>query len=181
MAYESTTVAVENSQAAIRKLLVGYGCEDFQFGESRRGEERIAAIGFRSGARAVRMRVTLKPPTPADVSKKLQRARSKTRENIMDEMFEQEARRIWRVLHWNLKTRMEAIAEGVETFEEAFLAHLLDERTGRTSRSWTTAASNWTGHYCNSNREPYERLRVLLPSQLRAPGVPTDCDRDFAR
>jgi hypothetical protein len=132
MAYETTTVSVENSQAAIRKLLVGYGCEDFQFGESRRDGDRIAAIGFRSRDRAVRMRVTLKPPKPMDVSKKVTRARSKTREDIIEELYEQEARRIWRVLHWNLKTRMEAIAEGVETFEEAFLAHLLDERTGRT-------------------------------------------------
>jgi hypothetical protein len=47
-------------------------------------------------------------------------------------MVEQEAKRIWRVLAWNLKARLEAVEEGVETFEEAFLAHLLDERTGET-------------------------------------------------
>lgn len=48
------------------------------------------------------------------------------------EAREQEARRIWRVLAWNLKARLEAVEEGVETFEEAFLAHLLDETTGET-------------------------------------------------
>src|SRR4051812_5308701 len=42
------------------------------------------------------------------------------------------AKRIWRVMHWNLKARLVAVDEGVETFEEAFLAHLLDERTGMT-------------------------------------------------
>jgi hypothetical protein len=47
-------------------------------------------------------------------------------------MDEQEAKRIWRVMAWNLKARLVAVDEGVETFEEAFLAHLLDERTGRT-------------------------------------------------
>lgn len=132
MAYESTTVSVESSQAAIRKLLVAYGCDDFQFGEGRQGDTRVAAVGFRAHGRAVRMRVPLKEPSSSEVSKKLTRARSKTRDAIVNEMVEQEARRIWRVLHWNLKTRMEAIAEHVETFEEAFLAHLLDEQTGET-------------------------------------------------
>lgn len=33
---------------------------------------------------------------------------------------------------WNLKARLVAVEEGVETFEEAFLAHLVDERSGRT-------------------------------------------------
>lgn len=132
MAYESTSVSVENSQGAIRKLLVAYGCENFQFGESRDGDQRQAAIGFTAHGRGVRIRVPLKEPDAVAVSKKLTRSRTKTKADIRDEMFEQEARRIWRVMHWNLKARMEAVAEGVETFEEAFLAHLLDERTGRT-------------------------------------------------
>ena len=33
---------------------------------------------------------------------------------------------------WNLKARMVAVEENVETFEQAFLAHLLDPRSGRT-------------------------------------------------
>ncbi len=132
MAYEATVVAVESSQAAIRKLLVSYGCQDFTFGEGMSGDVRVAAVGFRANGRAVRMRVPLKTPPHGDVSRKFQRARSKTREDIMAELYEQEARRIWRVLHWIIKTRMEAIAEHVETFEESFLAHLLDEDTGET-------------------------------------------------
>jgi hypothetical protein len=40
-------------------------------------------------------------------------------------MREQEARRIWRVMAWNLKARLISVEEGVETFAEAFLAHLV--------------------------------------------------------
>jgi hypothetical protein len=36
------------------------------------------------------------------------------------------------VLAWNLKARMVAVEEGVESFEEAFLAHLVDPASGRT-------------------------------------------------
>ena len=33
---------------------------------------------------------------------------------------------------WNLKARMVAVEEEVETFEQAFLPHLLNPQTGRT-------------------------------------------------
>ncbi len=132
MAYETTTVSVEKSQGAIRSLLVGHGASEFGFGETAQAGTRFAAVSFVVGARAVRMKVPHKPISPRDLSTKYGRSRSRTREDIAREMEEQEAKRIWRVLHWNLKARMEAVQEGVETFEEAFLAHLLDERTGET-------------------------------------------------
>lgn len=133
MAYETTTVSVEKSQGAIRSLLVAHGAREFQFGESSGADGvRLAAVGFVANGHAVRMRVPHKPINQRDLARRLTRARTKDRATIASEMEEQEAKRIWRVLHWNLKARMEAVQEGVETFEEAFLAHLLDERTGET-------------------------------------------------
>jgi predicted DNA-binding protein (UPF0278 family) len=67
-----------------------------------------------------------------EVGSKYRRARSRSRDEIRDQLYEQEERRIWRVLAWNLKARMVAVDEGLETFEEAFLPHLLDPRTNRT-------------------------------------------------
>lgn len=132
-AYSSTTVPVERSQGEIRKLLVGHGCQRLAFGEERDDMgQRWAAVTFQAGAHGVRMRVPLKLVDERTVSAKYQRARSKTRDEIRDGLYEQEERRIWRVLAWNLKARLVAVEEGVETFEEAFLAHLLDPRTGRT-------------------------------------------------
>ncbi len=125
MAYEATTVAVEKSQADIRRMLKSHGCESFEFGE--------AEIDGQTWARLVRIKVPHKTPDPHELRKKAQRARTQERRlAIVSEAEEQEAKRIWRVIAWNLKARMEAVQEGVETFEEAFLAHLLDERTGET-------------------------------------------------
>lgn len=133
MAYDTTTVAVERSQGDIRRLLTRHGAGSFEFGEATDPDgRRWAAIGFKLGDRAVRMRVPHKPIDRHAVARKLQRARSKTAADITGELEEQEAKRIWRVLAWNLKARLEAVEEDVETFEEAFLAHLLDERTGET-------------------------------------------------
>ncbi len=133
MAYEATTVAVEKSQADIRRMLKAHGCGSFEFGEAAINGQTWAAVGFRKGVRAVRIKVPHKTPDPHELRKKAQRAKSQERRiAIVSEAEEQEAKRIWRVIAWNLKARMEAVQEGVETFEEAFLAHLLDERTGET-------------------------------------------------
>jgi predicted DNA-binding protein (UPF0278 family) len=134
MAYETTTVAVERSQSELRKLLGKYGASRFAFGEERDATtgERHAAVTFVRDSYAVRMRVPLKQVDERVVGQRYSRARTKTRDAIRDELYEQEERRIWRVLAWNLKARMVAVEEGVETFEEAFLAHLVDPASGRT-------------------------------------------------
>lgn len=133
MAYETTTVPVERSQGELRRLLTGHGAERFGFGEDTDSAGvRWAVVQFTARGRAVRLRVPHKPIDERALRSKVMRARSRTRDELAHEMGEQEARRIWRVLAWNLKARLVAVEEGVETFEEAFLAHLLDERTGRT-------------------------------------------------
>ena len=35
-------------------------------------------------------------------------------------------------MHWNLKARLEAVEEDVETFEQAFLSHLVNPGTNLT-------------------------------------------------
>lgn len=133
MAYETTTVAVEKSQAEVRRLLTGHGAVRFGFGEDTDSAGvRWAVVQFAARGRSVRMRVPHKPIDRRAVNVKFQRARSKSHEDVERELVEQEARRIWRVIAWNLKARLVAVEEGVETFEEAFLAHLLNEQTGRT-------------------------------------------------
>lgn len=134
MAYETTSVPVEKSQGQIRKLLSEAGASHLAFGEERDPEtgRRWAAVSFEVRGQAVRMRVPLKEVSPREISDKYQRSRTKTRAEVEDTLYEQEERRIWRVLAWNLKARLVAVEEQVETFEEAFLAHLLDTRTGQT-------------------------------------------------
>lgn len=132
MAYESTSVPVEKSQGEIRKLLTTNGASRLAFGEEREEGQRLAMVSFVVGENVVRLRVRLKPVSERAVTDKHMRARTKTKDEVRDGLYEQEERRIWRVLAWNLKARMVAVEEGVETFEEAFLAHLLDPNTGLT-------------------------------------------------
>lgn len=133
MAYETTTVPVERSQGDVRGLLIKHGAAKFAFAEeSDDAGIRWAAVTFTHAALVVRIRVPHKPIDEAALRKKVQRARSKDAASLRAEMDEQEARRIWRVMAWNLKARLESVEEGVETFAEAFLAHLVDPATGRT-------------------------------------------------
>lgn len=108
-------------------MLVRYGADHFSFSESR----DMAEVGFVFGALAVRMRVPIKPMTDEAAVAYARKTRS-SQAKALQERPEREARRVWRVLFWLLKTRMEAIEAGVETFQEAFLAHLLDPRSDMT-------------------------------------------------
>lgn len=133
MAYEGTTVDVAKSQAEIRTLLVKHGAARFAFGEeSDDAGVRWAAVTFSHAGLVVRIRVPHKPLDERALRGKVQRARSKSADAIRAEMDEQEARRIWRVMAWNMKARLVSVEEGVETFAEAFLAHLVDPVTNRT-------------------------------------------------
>lgn len=159
-AYSSTTVPVERSQGEIRKLLLGYGCERLAFGEERdEVGQRWAAVTFQAKLYAVRMRVPLKLVDERAVGSKHLRSRTKTRDQVRDTLYEQEERRVWRVLSWNLKARMVAVEEGLESFEEAFLPHLLNPETGRTIY-----------------QQLAEEGRVELPAPLLALPAPADAE-----
>jgi hypothetical protein len=132
MAYENTEVAVERSQGEIRKLLYKYEAANFAFTETSHEGQRWAAIDFVLHEQRVRMRVPLKPADERAIRLKAQRARTKTFADIEREVVEQEAKRIWRVMFHTLKARLVSVEEGVETFEEAFLSHLVDPITGLT-------------------------------------------------
>ena len=133
MAYENTPVAVDKSQGDIRKILRRQDADQFQFGEATMPDgTRWAGLEFVIDATLVRMRVQMKPADEKWVEGKVKRARSKGREDFLEEHYEQEERRIWRVLYWSIKARMEAVEEGVETFHQAFLAHMVDPGSNRT-------------------------------------------------
>lgn len=132
MAYETTDVPVSRSQGHIRDLLRKHGAQQFSFSEAEVDGQRLATVDFIQHGHAVRIRVPLRPPDPETVESKAKRARSRTREQIADDAYDQEERRIWRVLFHNLKARMVVVEEGVETFEQAFLAHLVDPHSGQT-------------------------------------------------
>lgn len=124
-AYSGTSVPVEKSQAEIRASLRAYGADHFAFSES----PGYAEVGFTHAGLAVRMRVAI-TPMPADEAAALARKRRVSAASLMT--LELAERRVWRILYWLLKTRMEAIDAGVETFAEAFLAHIVHPDSGHT-------------------------------------------------
>lgn len=136
MAYETTQVTVEKSQGEIRKLLHKHGASQFRFSEGTDDELRWwAGVEFIHHDHLVRIAAPLKDlegRASRELDAKVRRARTKTREDFLAEHYEQEAKRIWRVIYWSLKARMEAVDEGLETFEQAFLAHMVDPGTGKT-------------------------------------------------
>lgn len=127
MAYESTKVAVSKSQDDLRKILKAYGADRFSFTESHDHAE----VAFVFGVFAVRMRVPIVPMSETEARAQASKLKMSQVAAVRDR-HEVETRRVWRVLYWLTKTRMEAIEAGVETFEQAFLAHLLDEDSDRT-------------------------------------------------
>lgn len=132
MAYESTSVSVEKSQGEIRKLLYDHGARNFAFSEAEVDNLSWAAVDFIHQDQRVRMRVPLKPIDRNLLADRVQRAQTRTRDEIERQMIDQEAKRIWRVMFHGLKARLVSVEEGVETFEEAFLAHLVDPMSGLT-------------------------------------------------
>lgn len=132
MAYAATEVQVERSQGEIRKLLYAHDAANFSFSERSIDGVQWASVEFVLHDQLVRVQAPLKGTDAKTINDKVNRSRTKTKAQIEREMSEQEARRIWRVLYHGLKARLVSVEEGVETFEQAFLAHLVDPITRQT-------------------------------------------------
>lgn len=126
-AYETTDVPVSKSQDELRGLLIKFGAMQFTFGEGR----DWAGVEFVHEEQLVRVRCPLKQPTDQQIKSYRSAAHSETATAVM-RLLDKEAMRVWRVLVWSVKARLVAVEEGLETFEQAFLSHLVDPSSGRT-------------------------------------------------
>ena len=102
---ERTKVSPDKSRDEIRRLVTGYGAEKF----ATLDEPNRAVIMFEAHDR--RIRFTLPLPT-------LSECRSKAD-------FEQRTRQRWRALTLAIKAKLESVQSKIETFEEAFFAHVV--------------------------------------------------------
>lgn len=102
MAYaEYTKVPVEKSKTEIEQVLKRYGADRFMYFT----ETGKAIIVFEAKDRRLRFDL----PVPAGMSEKEQK----------------QARQKWRALLLCIKAKLESVASGIESFEEAFLAHVV--------------------------------------------------------
>lgn len=119
MAYASTTsVSVSKTKGEIDGLLrrhkaTGFGC----FEEATR-----AILVFEMAKR----RIVFHLPLPNQMDKQFimtERGKTRTADAAMAS-WEQACRSRWRALFLCIKAKLESIESGIETFEDAFLAHI---------------------------------------------------------
>lgn len=128
-AYATTDVPVSRSQDEIRRVLRAHGADGFSFGEATRNGVRHAGVEFQHRGLRVAMLVPIRVPSAKEVDEIERRAKKKRGWLVPEEWAE---RRVWRVIAWGLRARLVGVEEGVETFEQAFLPHIVNPATGRT-------------------------------------------------
>lgn len=99
-----TSVAPEKSRAEIEKTLERYGATGFAYGT----EIGRAMIGFQTKDRRIRFLLPLAPP-----------------QRCTQQQAEQFIRSRWRALLLSIKAKLEAVESGIESFDEAFMSHIV--------------------------------------------------------
>lgn len=116
---QKTDVPVERSRADIEDLVKRYGADQFVSG----WEIGQALISFRAQKRYVRFLL----PLPSEDERQFRRdGRGKARTAASARrQWEQACKSRWRALLLVIKAKLEAVASGITTFEDEFLAHIV--------------------------------------------------------
>lgn len=101
---EDTRVPVGQTRMEIERLLTRYGAKSFMSGQSA----VEAVLAFEAKDRRVMFRLKMPDATKLTSAK-----------------FEKEERRLWRALAMCIKAKLEAVASGIATFEDEFLANIV--------------------------------------------------------
>lgn len=109
MAYaKNTKVAIDKSRTEIEQTLTRYGATSFAYFNQASG----AIVVFEMSDRRVRFDLPLDAPTDGE------------RESVRKRR-EQANRSRWRALLLCIKAKLESIDSQIETFEDAFMAHVV--------------------------------------------------------
>jgi len=121
-----TTVSVATSRAEIEKMLVKFGATAF----ASSWDQAKACIQFAYAKAHVRFEL----PLPDINDKKFTHITPwrERAQNARQALFDQEVRRRWRALGLIVKAKIESVNSGVETFEMAFLGHMVATKSGQT-------------------------------------------------
>lgn len=122
-----TKITSEKTLSEIQSLLSKYKAGKFGFVQ----DELVSMVGFEIKNRQIRFML---PMPNRENLKKDNRGyiRNKTKIN---NIYEQEKRSRWRALLLSIKAKLESVETGIETFEEAFLAHIVLPE-GKTMGEW---------------------------------------------
>src|SRR5712691_5753692 len=126
---EGTTVSTEKSMLEIQQTLKRYGADKFFFGE----DGKKLSVAFSMHERHVRLEVPL-PPESDFAKDPAKRTRSpEHRKNA----HEADHRQRYRALLLVIKAKLESVESGIESFDQAFMAHIL-LTNNTTMTQWIT-------------------------------------------
>lgn len=117
---ENTDVPVSRSRDEIERLVRKHGARKV----GTYTDDDSAVVTFQTADRTVKFTIPLPPPSAADI-RAYQTRSHKSTDDVRRILAESEERRRWRSLALVIKARLTAVADGVETFDEAFLAHIV--------------------------------------------------------
>jgi len=115
-----TDVSISRSRSEIEQVLRRFGATGFVYG----WQGTSAAIMFELHDRRVKFVL----PLPDGTEERFQRTptgRTRKKQAIVEQAVEQEQRSRWRALLLALKARLQSIEDGIESFEDAFLSHVV--------------------------------------------------------
>lgn len=140
---EGTDVPAARSEAEIKAMLVKFGADSVITGN----EGRKVFVLFRARDRFVKF--TMQMPSADDSPERTESSRYKLKPEQREAWAESEARRRWRALALLVKAKLTGIADGIVTFEEEMLAHVvmpdgrpfIEEALPAIATSYKTGAS----------------------------------------
>lgn len=124
-----TTVDASQSRDEIERTLERYGASSFAYSKM----ETEAVIIFDMHDRRVMFRLPL--PARSQFTQ-TETGRSRKSQNAIDEAYQQAVRQRWRALALVIKAKLESIESGIETFDEAFMPHILLPGGKQTISAW---------------------------------------------
>jgi hypothetical protein len=131
---QDTNVSVEASRNEIERTLIRYGATSFGY----LTEPKSARVAFALNGRHIRFHLPL-PARDADefvFATFGARGKQPRGERAALNAWEQACRQRWRALLLIIKAKLEAVAAGITTVEDEFLAHTVLP-DGRTVGEWT--------------------------------------------
>jgi hypothetical protein len=99
-----TKVPANQTRVEIERTLTRYGATGFAYGS----EIGRAMIGFQTKDRRIRFLLPLAPS-----------------ERMSEKQADQFVRSRWRALLLSIKAKLEAVESGIESFDEAFMSHIV--------------------------------------------------------
>ncbi len=128
---QGTEVSADRSRSQIKTALMRGGATAFAYGQT--SEPPSARVMFEMTDRRFRFDLPLPKPSDREFT---HTARGQRRaESARVNEYQGEIRRRWRALLLVIKAKLEAVASGIATLEEEFLAHVVMPN-GQTFYEW---------------------------------------------